>query len=154
MGDIKTPQASLPPVLIPTGTVTIPFKYTGAGTQNQVLDLVSLPAGAVVTEVYFQVGVGATSLTGTLKVTQAGATAAAITLINAQSLVAANKDKKYAPEGLLPVYTEYTDGAGSVKLPVLSLTIGGANLPASEVIKGAVTYTLQNAERFQKASDQ
>ena len=159
MATVKSIQAAsaLPAKVIPTGTVTVPFKYVGVTTTNtDVLECVKLPAGGVVTDFSFQIKNGKASLTGMPKVTQTGATTDSYNLLQAvATLATGDKEKKKDANKNLPVYTEYSDGAGTVKLPVVSITFADATITSADTITGTVTYTLESsAERFEKATDQ
>ena len=111
----------------------------------------------MVTDFSFQIKTGKASLTGMPKVTQTGATTDSYNLLQAvATLATADATKKKDANKNLPVYTEYSDGAGTVKLPVVSITFADATITSdTETITGTVTYTLESsAERFEKASDQ
>ena len=159
MATVKSIEAtsSLPAKVIPTGTVTVPFKYVGITTTNtDVLECLKIPAGAVVTDFSFQIKTGKDLLTGMPKITQTGAGTDSYNLLqSAATLATGDASHKKDANKNLPVYTEYTDGAGTVKLPVASITFGAATIDTEDTVTGTVTYPLESsAERFEKASDQ
>lgn len=149
---IPNMSTSAPAVVIPTGTVTIPFEQPDAlkaATAVGVYALAKVPTGATITGVSFT---GTTGFTGSSLIKlgyeyqASGDAAGNVTTANSafSSAAATLAAKVLAPVIDLPV-TVPADALSDAKIIV---TVTGAGAQPNNVIKGSVTYTLQNSERF------